>query len=101
MRMPPASSSTVSGFSADLCILLKASASRRQTVRRPRMHLPEHPIAAAANDSSYGIRMTDSVRMLRRRGESDRARMVLSGRMADVCAALEHLSRAEAMSGKR
>ncbi|MDH1700184.1 hypothetical protein [Comamonas terrigena] len=54
--------------------------------------------AASANDSRYfSVAMDDKVRVLRR-DVGDRARMVLSGRMADVCAALEHMSRAETVS---
>lgn len=54
--------------------------------------------AASANDSHYfSVAMDDKVRILRR-DVGDRARMVLSGRMADVCAALERMSRAEAFS---
>lgn len=54
--------------------------------------------AASANDSHYfSVAMDDKVRILRR-DVGDRARMVLSGRMADVCAALERMSRAEAIS---
>lgn len=53
---------------------------------------------ASANDSRYfSVAMDDKVRVLRR-DAGDRARMVLSGRMADVCAALEHMSRAETVS---
>lgn len=53
---------------------------------------------ASANDSHYfSVAMDDKVRILRR-DVGDRARMVLSGRMADVCAALERMSRAEAIS---
>ena len=53
---------------------------------------------ASANDSRYfSVAMDDKVRVLRR-DVGDRARMVLSGRMADVCAALEHMSRAETVS---
>lgn len=56
---------------------------------------------ASANDSHYfSIAMDDKVRILRR-DVGDRARMVLSGRMADVCAALERMSRAEAISCAR
>ena len=54
--------------------------------------------AASANDSHYfSVAIDDKVRILRR-DVGDRARMVLSGRMADVCAALERMSRAEAFS---
>jgi hypothetical protein len=53
---------------------------------------------ASANDNRYfSVAMDDKVRVLRR-DVGDRARIVLSGRMADVCAALEHMSRAETMS---
>lgn len=53
---------------------------------------------SSANDSHYfSVAMDDKVRILRR-DVGDRARMVLSGRMADVCAALERMSRAEAIS---
>lgn len=52
----------------------------------------------SANDGHYfSVAMDDKVRILRR-DVGDRARMVLSGRMADVCAALERMSRAEAIS---
>lgn len=47
---------------------------------------------AAANDSCYfAVALDDKVRILRS-DASDHARMVLSGRMADVCAALEKMS---------
>ncbi|MBP7352892.1 MAG: hypothetical protein KA964_07675 [Comamonas sp.] len=53
---------------------------------------------ASANDNRYfSVAMDDKVRVLRR-DVGDRARIVLSGRMADVCAALEHMSRAETVS---
>ncbi|WP_370678511.1 hypothetical protein [Comamonas sp. GB3 AK4-5] len=46
----------------------------------------------AANDSSYdAVTLDDKVRILRS-DANDHARMVLSGRMADVCAALEKMS---------
>ncbi|MDR3002722.1 MAG: hypothetical protein LBV14_00660 [Acidovorax sp.] len=45
----------------------------------------------AANDSCYfAVALDDKVRILRS-DASDHARMVLSGRMADVCAALERM----------
>ncbi|MDR2327723.1 MAG: hypothetical protein LBE51_20255 [Acidovorax sp.] len=47
--------------------------------------------ATAANDSCYfAVALDDKVRILRS-DASDHARMVLSGRMADVCAALERM----------
>lgn len=49
----------------------------------------------AANDSIYfSVKVDEKVRILSR-DATDRTRMVLSGRMADVCAALERMSRAE------
>jgi hypothetical protein len=46
---------------------------------------------AAANDSCYfAVALDEKVRILRS-DASDHARMVLSGRMADVCAALERM----------
>ena len=55
-----------------------------------------------ANDDTYFSTspQDNKVRVLRR-DVGDRARMVLSGRMADVCAALERMSRAEAISAVR
>lgn len=62
---------------------------------------PNVSAPAAANDLRYfSAPQDDKVRILRR-DVGDRARMVLSGRMADVCAALERMSRAEAISCAR
>lgn len=79
---------------------VRRSASRATTPQAP-MQRPGHAptmaslfagaCAAAANDSHYfAVAMDDKVRILRR-DASDRACMVLSGRMADVCAALEKM----------
>ena len=55
------------------------------------LHRTGCPSSAAANDSLYfAVALDDKVRILRR-DASDQARMVLSGRMADVCAALERM----------
>lgn len=62
---------------------------------------PHASTLAAANDQRYfSVPKDDKVRILRR-DVGDRARMVLSGRMADVCAALDRMSRAEAISCAR
>lgn len=55
-------------------------------------------ITSAANDPRYFTAAQDAKVRILRRDVGDRARMVLSGRMADVCAALERMSRAEALS---
>ena len=73
----------------------------RAPVAAPLLQRTSALAAASANDSHYfSIAMDDKVRILRR-DVGDRARMVLSGRMADVCAALERMSRAEAISCAR
>jgi hypothetical protein len=64
----------------------------RQRLLAQTQHPPPVPTTAAI--SAWP---DDKVRVLRR-DVGDRARMVLSGRMADVCAALEHMSRAETVS---
>lgn len=104
MRMPPMSPSLFPALAAHLRspldLGLTAPLSRRQACRSRAHLLACAP--AAANDSMYfSIQMDEKVRILRRSDETDRARMVLSGRMADVCAALERLSRAEAISAVR
>jgi len=87
VRMP-------AGLSAPL---YSAAAGHSRVPAGPKPYAP-----AAANDGTYfSIAMDDKVRILRRADETDRARLVLSGRMADVCAALERLSRAEAISAVR
>lgn len=53
---------------------------------------------AAANDGNYFSAALDNKVRILRRDAGDRSRMVLSGRMADVCAALERMSRAESIS---
>lgn len=53
---------------------------------------------SAANDIAYFRFILDNKVRILRHDSADRSRMVLSGRMADVCAALERMSRAEAIS---
>lgn len=95
-------SRTPAGFT--LTAPLNAAALRapgRVPVAAPLLQRTSALAAASANDSHYfSIAMDDKVRILRR-DVGDRARMVLSGRMADVCAALERMSRAEAISCAR
>jgi hypothetical protein len=67
--------------------------TQSHTSRTPHMtgNLASISCTTAANDSCYGaVALEDKVRILRS-DASDHARMVLSGRMADVCAALERM----------
>jgi len=92
-------SSTPAGFT--LTAPLSMPVQRRTGLRAH--HAPASAASAVASASSandcryFSVAMDDKVRVLRR-DVGDRARMVLSGRMADVCAALEHMSRAETVS---
>lgn len=92
-------SSTPAGFT--LTAPLSMPVQRRTGLRAhhaPASAATNAASTASANDSRYfSVAMDDKVRVLRR-DVGDRARMVLSGRMADVCAALEHMSRAETVS---
>lgn len=82
--------------------VLNAPLSRDADARSPvapASGLPS-PLGAANDGRYFSTPMDDKVRILRR-DVGDRARLVLSGRMADVCAALERMSRAEAISRAR
>ena len=90
-------SRTPVGFS----LTAPVSSPALRAAMRPQSLRPVARNMCSANDSSYfSIAMDDKVRVLRR-DAGDRTRMVLSGRMADVCAALERMSRAEAISCAR
>lgn len=89
---------TLAGF-AHTAPVLNAPLSRRGALCEPMPHIAS--VGAAANDGRYFNAPVDEKVRILRRDVGDRARVVLSGRMADVCAALERMSRAEAISGAR
>ena len=63
--------------------------------------LAKDSVSPANDDTYFSTSPQDNKVRVLRRDVGDRARMVLSGRMADVCAALERMSRAEAISAVR
>lgn len=54
-----------------------------------------HPRRAANTEQLHPLAAVGNVRLLRRAHEADTSRFVMSGRLADVCQALERLASEE------